>query len=312
MDERQRFEQNEAALSFARIVELERKPVEGKFDAAHLREVHRRIFQDLTHHAAGEYRPDAPAHIKNRQPEQSGYRYHVRCALRSQVDAGVEKVLSELGGPDGLRGLPAERFSERMAMLYGDLDYLHPFREGNSRTLRSFTRQLGREAGYELDWNAMSAGPAERDRLYIARDKEVLLRAYPGLDRERAMKTENRAEYEAYVHVLARFAQADTLQSLIKESVYRARDLDAARTFRESPSEAALKRFPDLAGSYALLAAMEKKAEADGLNPQQRSIVMTRARETLAIAIERGQRPEQHLKEARPREAGADREFPER
>jgi cell filamentation protein len=221
MDEWQWVEQREGALSFARIGELDDDPVQGKFDAAHLKEIHRRIFQDLPHHAPGEYRPDAPAHIKGRALESSFYRYHVHYAPRSRVDAGVEKTLAEFGGPDALRGLNAGQFSARMAKLYGDMDYLHPFKEGNSRTLRAFTTQLAREAGRELDWGTTNADAASRDRLYIARDKEVTQRAFPGLDQARAMKTESRAEYEAYVRVLAPFAEADTLQALIMESIGR-------------------------------------------------------------------------------------------
>ena len=189
MDERERIE---GALTYARSAELELNPVEGQFDAAHLQEVHRRIFQDLPHHAPGEYRPDAPGHIKGRALEHAGHRYHVHYAPRNQVDAGVESVLSELNGPEGLRSLNAEQFSGRMATLCGDLDHLHPFKEGNSRTLRIFTSQLAREAGYELSWNTTTVDAASRDRLYIARDKEVIQRAFPGLDQERAMKTERK------------------------------------------------------------------------------------------------------------------------
>jgi len=135
----------------------------------------------------------------------------------------VEKVLAEFGGPGSLRGLDVEQFSARMAKLYGDLDYLHPFKEGNSRTLRAFTAQLAREAGHELHWNATNADAASRVRLYIARDKEVMQRAFPGLDQERAMKTESRAEYEAYTLFMAPLSKADTLQKLIKESVSQVR-----------------------------------------------------------------------------------------
>ena len=147
MPDKQQIEQREGALTFARIGEFDDAPVKGKFDAVHLKEVHRRIFQDLPHHAPGEYRPDAPVHIKARELEGLGHRYHVHYAPRSEVDADVEKVLSEFGGPDSLRGLNAEQFSARMAKLHGDLDHLHPFKEGNSRTLRAFTAQLAREAG---------------------------------------------------------------------------------------------------------------------------------------------------------------------
>ncbi len=218
MPDKQQIEQREGALTFARIGEFDDDPVKGEFDAAHLKEIHRRIFQDLPHHTPGEYRQDAPAHIKARELEASGHRYHVHYAPRSQVDAGVGNVLSGFGGPDSLRGLDAGQFSARMATLYGDLDYLHPFREGNSRTLRAFTTQLAREAGHELDWNTARADAASRDRLYIARDREVMQRAFPGLDQERAMKTESRAEYEAYVRFVAPFGKAATLQRLIRES----------------------------------------------------------------------------------------------
>jgi len=307
MSDKQQIEQQEGALTFARIGELDDDPVKGIFNAAHLKEVHRRIFQDLPHHAPGEYRPDAPAHIKARALEASGHRYHVHYARRSQVDPGVEKVLSDFGGPDSLRGLNADQFSERMAKLYGDLDHLHPFKEGNSRTLRAFTAQLAREAGRELNWNTTGADAVSRGRLYIARDKEVMQRAFPGLDRERAMETESRAEYEAYVRFMAPFSKADTLQKLIKESAFQAKDWDAAKAFREESREDALKKCPDLAGSFAKLDAIERKAEADGLNAQQRSAVVARAREVLATNIERGEQPEQAIKKVQASEKGADR-----
>ena len=117
MDERGRVGQQEGALTFARIAELERKPVQGNFDAAHLKEVHRRIFQDLPHHLPGEYRPDAETHIKARALEQSGHRYHVHYAPRSAVDVGVERVLSGLVVTESWRGLSNEQFAGRMAQL---------------------------------------------------------------------------------------------------------------------------------------------------------------------------------------------------
>ena len=97
-----------------------------------------------------------------------------------------------------MRGLNAEQFSGRLAKLYGDLDHRHPFKEGNSRTLRTFTAQLARDAGYELNWSTTNVDAASRDRLYIARDKEVIQRAFPDLDEARAMQTNSRNEYEAY------------------------------------------------------------------------------------------------------------------
>lgn len=59
-------QQQDSLRSFARVAHLELNPVQGNFDAAHLKEIHRKIFDGQPQHASGEYRPDAPAHIKAR------------------------------------------------------------------------------------------------------------------------------------------------------------------------------------------------------------------------------------------------------
>ncbi|MDQ1829251.1 hypothetical protein [Massilia scottii] len=67
-------EKLEGRLTTKRIVELELNPVRGKFDVAHLKEINRRIFQDLPGAGfddvkPGEFRPPAPEGkdwVKNR------------------------------------------------------------------------------------------------------------------------------------------------------------------------------------------------------------------------------------------------------
>ncbi len=219
---------DEGFLTFNRITELVEDPVKGKFDTAHLREAHRRIFQDLLHHGPGEFRPDAPAHIKNRVLEAHNASYHVYYAPRREIEPKLQRVLRELKGPEGFRGLSIDQFSERMAKLYGDLDYIHPFREGNSRTLRVFTAQLAKAAGRALDWGTTSADAVSRDRLYLARDREVLQRAFSGLDEARVMRATDRGEYEKLYfarETLGKLQQADSLAMIIRESVDRGRDL---------------------------------------------------------------------------------------
>ena len=65
---------------------------------------------------------------------------------------------------------------------------------------------------------------------------------------------------------------------------------------KDSPEEA-VKKHPELAGAAAAVTAMDKKAEADGLNPQQRAIVMARVRQNVVNSIERGNIPEVKMKE---------------
>jgi hypothetical protein len=70
-----------------------------------------------------------------------------------------------------------------------------------------------------------------------------------------------------------------------------------AESFVKDTPEEATRKYPELAGAAAAVASIEKKAEADGLNPQQRAIVMARVRQNMVNSIERGQIPEVKVKE---------------
>lgn len=108
-----------------------------------------------------------------------------------------------------------------MAVLYADLDHAHGFYEGNSRTLREFTRCMADAAGYTLDWTKGGIGAEARNTLYVARDVEVLERFYPGLNEERAMATDDRHEYQAWWHLekLRRLRGENTLERIFAQAL---------------------------------------------------------------------------------------------
>lgn len=209
----------EARLVANRIAELVELPIAGLYDAAHLREFHRFIFQDLPKYAPGEYRPDAPSHGKERRLESDPiFPHRVEYALRPEVDARLDAVLSELRGGDALKGLSTPDFAATMSKLYGDLDYLHPFSEGNSRTLRSFTRQLAAQTGHTLDWSTTNANAVTRDALYKARDLEVLHRKYPNLDAVSPTHYDGDRRMLKARETVQRFEGADRLDEIIRQS----------------------------------------------------------------------------------------------
>ncbi|WP_381799107.1 Fic family protein [Streptomyces niveus] len=53
------------------------------------------------------------------------------------------------------RNLHRQAFVIQLATLYGDLNVLHPFRDGNGRAQRAFLAQLSADAGYALNWSGM-------------------------------------------------------------------------------------------------------------------------------------------------------------
>lgn len=238
--------QREAALTFARVRELQRDPVQGRFDVAHLQEVHRRIFQDLPEHRPGEFRPDAPGHFKNRELEASGERILVPYALRPEIDRNLGPTLDALQGGAALKGYDLLEMSEAVAQTYSRLDYLHPFREGNSRTLRTFTEQLARENGHQLDWGTTNVTPQSRDALYIARDMAVMQLRNPGISMADAAAATTREDYELKYKMataVQRYKNADPLEEIVRRSLERGRDqepYDRRMTVRDVAREIAV------------------------------------------------------------------------
>jgi len=52
-----------------------------------------------------------------------------------------------------LCGMTEDKFLDELTELYHELNMLHPFREGNGRTLRLFITLLVRNAGYDVDFS---------------------------------------------------------------------------------------------------------------------------------------------------------------
>ena len=73
-----------------------------------------------------------------------------------------------------LLGLDSGAIAKRLAYYYNELDAIHSFRDGNSRTLRAFTADLSQAAGHRLDWAPAAQTAEQRQRLYHARDLAVM------------------------------------------------------------------------------------------------------------------------------------------
>ena len=211
-----------ATVLSRRIVELEFCPVQGKFDADHLKEIHRRIFQNLPvkceDFSPGEFRHPSGRNfdwVKTRQLESVNAISNVAYSSMScDVQNRLNEILSAID-IQNISMLDEKTFSKYMAELYIELDYIHPFMDGNSRALRSFTRQIAKEAGYMLHWEVFNSSPAGRCILYIARDISVNRIALPlakadGTKRDITFTLDqlgnNRDMYTLMKDILERFA----------------------------------------------------------------------------------------------------------
>jgi len=67
------------------------------------------------------------------------------------IRPSVMRFFADLQGDTYLRGLDPKTFAYRAAVYMEDLNFIHPFREGNGRSQRLFLQQLARRAGHDLD-----------------------------------------------------------------------------------------------------------------------------------------------------------------
>ena len=132
----------ERKLTMLRLMDLLEKPISGKFDLEHLRNIHKYIFQDI-YPWAGKVRSVDIA------------KSNMFCKVQF-IETQADEIFGKLKNDCYLEGLPKEKFAKKAAYYFSEINALHPFREGNGRTQREFIRQLAYQSGYILHFSAIS------------------------------------------------------------------------------------------------------------------------------------------------------------
>jgi cell filamentation protein, protein adenylyltransferase len=130
----------EAVFTSYRSSQLLRVPLQGNFDVRHLRDLHQHIFQDL-YEWAGTFR------TVNIGKQGEFWFCRPEFILQALTD-----LFAALSQESNLIGTSIKQFCSRTAYYLGELNAVHPFREGNGRTQREFVRELGVRAGFHVDW----------------------------------------------------------------------------------------------------------------------------------------------------------------
>ena len=137
------LEETEAALAATRSYELWEAPLKGNFDLAHLQSIHRHLFCDL-YEWAGELR------CIDISKGGSMFAHH------GYLESAAAPIFEQLARERNLAGLGPDRFSERAGHYLGELNALHPFREGNGRAQREFIGLVAQANGYSIAWENVS------------------------------------------------------------------------------------------------------------------------------------------------------------
>ncbi|MGP4059408.1 Fic/DOC family protein [Halobacillus sp. H74] len=135
----------EALVTTRRLSELQERPIEGDFDLRHLQRIHAYLFKDL-YPFAGE--------IRSENIVKDGFSF----AQARFIPLASKPLFQQLMIEDW-EHMDQKMLAGKLTYYMAEINVLHPFREGNGRSLREFIRCIAIEAGYILDWAVV---PKER------------------------------------------------------------------------------------------------------------------------------------------------------
>ena len=111
----------------------------GNFDYSHLKAIHKHFFSQL-YDWAGEQR------TVNITKGDSHF------AFKDYIHPEMDKISNKLKADNYLQDLNKPEFCKKLSFYFNEINAIHPFREGNGRTLRAFCDLLAAQSEYRLDW----------------------------------------------------------------------------------------------------------------------------------------------------------------
>ena len=109
----------------------------GNFDINHFLSIHKFLFEDI-YPFAGKIRSEDIA--------KDSFRFAKWEYIEEQLRFLFDKL-----SKDNFKNLSKDEMAKKLAYYMSELNVLHPFREGNGRTIREFIRELAYVNGYSFD-----------------------------------------------------------------------------------------------------------------------------------------------------------------
>ena len=133
----------ERELTALKLAEFEKSPSLDEFNFEYLRNIHRHLFGEIYEWAG-----------KNRKIDIS--RGNIFC-MHELIDVCMNQMMDELKNENFLESLNKDELIKRLAYYLGEINTIHPFREGNGRAQRAFIRELARRNGHKLSFDKITS-----------------------------------------------------------------------------------------------------------------------------------------------------------
>ena len=131
----------EKQITLLRAIQAEQTYPFENVDFDYYKDLHRQIFGDLY---------DWAGTVRKVNISKKGTVFCDFSELEKVGNLKFERLIKQ----SFLKGFTTERFLDELTELYSDLNLLHPFREGNGRTLRLFVTLLVRNTDRNISWNS--------------------------------------------------------------------------------------------------------------------------------------------------------------
>ncbi len=147
------FFKAEREISSLRTAQALSESILGNFDFAHLQKIHKFLFGDI-YEWAGKVRT---VNIS---------KGNLFCQTEFIMQE-LDRIFLELKKEKYLKGITdPQKMAGRLSYYLGELNAVHPFREGNGRTQRLFVTFLAQKNGFSLDFSLVT-----KDEMIAASDE---------------------------------------------------------------------------------------------------------------------------------------------
>lgn len=154
--DRNELKQAEEEITSLKQYMLMESPIKGKFTKTQLMNIHRFLFEDIYQFAG---------HIRREQISKGDTMFFPPHLINQELD----KVFFKLHNDNMLYETDKKRQIERLSYIMSELNIIHPFREGNGRSIRELIRCMALHYGFTLDWSLV-----DRDTMLDAAIRSVV------------------------------------------------------------------------------------------------------------------------------------------
>lgn len=133
----------EALFAAEAISELLQQPLPDQFNLIHLCYLHQQIFMEVYPWAGSLRQVDIC----------KGDTYF---AKHADIESKCAALFDQLALEYNFKGLPIAEFCNKAGIFLSQLNFIHPFREGNGRTQRLLISQLALNNDIEINWLTVS------------------------------------------------------------------------------------------------------------------------------------------------------------